>query len=184
MSESTLGEIIPDRLSSYTTKLKDINALYRLFYGEEGNPRKNRKDVRIFKGFQFNSDKEYEDKKIFIINNFTIEELEKICAWFRFEVTGSKEKLAERLCMRLVKLSQLSPDNESEDENDDEHAGVDNNNDDDDSDDRNGTEPTTKVDSNIGHDEESRRLLRNDGVSRQAHQSVPSRDKVDDDSRR
>ncbi|KYQ59717.1 hypothetical protein ALC60_01258 [Trachymyrmex zeteki] len=88
MAELTLGDIFPNKLSSYTTKLRDINTLYLLFYGEQ------------------------------------VEELVKLCAWFQFEITGSAEKLTERLCLRLAKLSQLK--SESEDEND-ETTGINDN---------------------------------------------------------
>ncbi|KYM95696.1 hypothetical protein ALC62_13654 [Cyphomyrmex costatus] len=94
MAELTLGEIFPNKLSSYTTKLKDINTLYLLFYGQQD----------------------------FIIDIFTIEELVKLCAWFQFETTGSAEKLTERLCTRLATLKQLTPENE--DESDDENIGI------------------------------------------------------------
>jgi len=45
--------------------VKDINALYLLFYGEHDNLKTNRKDVRTFKGFHFD-DEEYEAKLNFV----------------------------------------------------------------------------------------------------------------------
>jgi len=64
--------------------VKDINALYLLFYGEHDNLKTNRKDVRTFKGFHFD-DEEYEAKLNFVTDtvvSFIVEELVKLCAWF------------------------------------------------------------------------------------------------------
>ncbi|KYN09094.1 hypothetical protein ALC57_18805 [Trachymyrmex cornetzi] len=123
MAELTLGEILPNKLSNYT-KLKDINALYFLFYGEN------------------------------------VEKLVKLCTWFQFEVAGSKEKLAERLCMRLTKLSQLKFDEEeSEDKDNDEYSSINDDN-------ANGddgkieTKPTTNSDAVTMSNDEARQESR------------------------
>lgn len=177
MGELTLGEICPNRLSSYITKLKDVNMLYLLCYGKEGCPKTNRKDVRAFKGFRFDNDEEYEAKRDFITNTF--EELIKLNTWFQFEVTGSKERLAERLCTRLIKLDQLIPD-EDDDESEDEDKDEDIHKDKDANDDncqvgiqrRTNSDSATSQDDDAQRRKESRRLLGRERITRRNQQST------------
>jgi len=65
MIELILGKIFPNKLSNYTTKLKNINALYLLFFFTvfyDKHNKTNHKDVCAIKEFHFDDDKEYEAK--------------------------------------------------------------------------------------------------------------------------
>ncbi|KAJ8982413.1 hypothetical protein NQ317_017215 [Molorchus minor] len=116
---ATLGEI--DKISYNITNsaLKAVRALHVIAYGDEGQPRKLRKALRNFSGFDFEkTSDDYVAKVNDVKNQLSQADLIVACNILNLNYSGTIDDVTERICSFLINLHL--DDNETEDVNEDE----------------------------------------------------------------
>ncbi|KAK9503657.1 hypothetical protein O3M35_010172 [Rhynocoris fuscipes] len=122
---ATLGDIPAIEHCISKGLLKTLKKLHLIIFGNEGEPRKIRRALRSFKGFNFDKPSKEYTKKLTDIKKYTkIADLIAICNILQLDYSGAEDELAERICTFLLNL-EVEHIEEMEDEEDEDEVNKD-----------------------------------------------------------
>lgn len=128
----TLGDIDKIAQNICSSQLKVIKALYVIAFGVEPPPRRARKDLKNFSGFNLQVDSlEFKDKVAEVVNRCDVSDLVAVCNVLTLEYQGNKEDLGVRICSLLNDLELEGTSATKDDEDDEEKTEDECENDDD-----------------------------------------------------
>ncbi|KYN05103.1 hypothetical protein ALC62_04006 [Cyphomyrmex costatus] len=99
----TLGQIGPVADKIRTSSRPAVYALYRLIFEKEGD-RTSRRQLRGFRGFDFNDASDEYGGKLEYAAVFSIGDLTSMCNILGLDYTGSKEELRQRIIRALMNI--------------------------------------------------------------------------------
>lgn len=121
---TTLGDIDRINQNINNVKLKVIQALHTIAFGEEGRSRAARRSVRDFAGFGMDEEsEEYREKVNKIKEDVPVNDVMAVCHVLNLDYTGSQDAVVERVCSFLNDLKMEDEEAENENEGEEEHDG-------------------------------------------------------------
>lgn len=123
---ATLGDLERIEHNITNSKLKAVKALHFIAYGNEGQPRLIRKNLRKFNGFRLDVDSdEYARKIDDIKKQVPLNDLTAVCHILNLDYDGDIDQILDRVCLFLNDLTVNVKDDESESEIEEEEEDED-----------------------------------------------------------
>lgn len=118
---STLGDITRIAYQISSSKLKAVTALHIICFGNDGQPRKIRKNVRLFAGFNFEKGSNEHVKRLDEVKNkLDLPDLIAVCNMLGLDYSNVDD-VADRICSFLIdlKTEDVINNDDTEDEEQD-----------------------------------------------------------------
>ena len=114
----SLGKIAKIEYNIKNSAIKAVKALHIVAFGEEGQPRRVRRNLRGFTGFGLDQNSDELKAKIEDVSSkLDLADLIAACTILNVDYAGTKDDISKRICFFLNKLSIQNDDDENQDDN-------------------------------------------------------------------
>lgn len=119
---TSLGEIANIESNIKNSAIKAVKALHVVAFGEEGQPRRIRRNLRNFSGFNLDENsEEFKGKIDDVLSKLELPDLIAACHVLNLDYSGRDEDIATRICLYLNKLTNEDVEDERQDDIEDEN---------------------------------------------------------------